>query len=315
LFVLATRVFCVRPHHPIRIFTGAFVKWRKLITSPTIHSRYAAILDAVGDTILHAAYLSKGARCTVWKLRGSKRSFVLRVFKDQSAGLPVDADAALRRGLLSGGARVAEPVMTSADPAAPQIGRAWSLDVFQRGVAFNRDRATPLQMAELGVTLRRLHDLEPERFGVDGLQTAKVPFTIAFLEDSLMRAEGEMASKVAGEIRLAKSELWAALGEDKDYRPCHADIYEQQVLLNGGSALTLLDFSELCAAHWHWDLGAVLVMTGQQLFGSVAEGYGLTPDKHTTVLLSARFQALLTAISINRARSATARRYLTDLGR
>lgn len=285
------------------------------ITSPGNHSKLAPIVEAAGDTILSAGFLGKGARCAVWKIRGANRSYVLRVFNEGAKGLPVGPDATLRGALLAAGARVAEPVLNSTDPAAPSYGRAWSLDIFQRGSAFDRDRATPSQMGQLGGTLRHLHDLDLERVGLNALPSVGMPFPVAGLRESLVRASAGTAARIAAEIRSLETELLSALGEDAACRrPCHADIHEMQVLLNGDSKLALLDFSELCIAHPHWDLGAVLAMAGRDLFASLAEGYGLSPTMLPVVFRSAELQARLHAIGINRSRSRAARRYLAELG-
>ncbi len=254
----------------------------------TVHAPPAEITDLLARLNLEpeaqsigVQSIGAGATAAVWRVRSRDAVLALRVGKLQESAR-MRADGAIRRGLLSSGARVARPlevgVWNGVEFALDEliVGTHPSLEEFSRGLCL-----------EIGETLEQLHALPCSKYGLlenrddalvgitdtprDGLLSRlSNPFPLSPLEENSVTWE---APELIPSLYALESELRSVV-RSEPFAVNHTDLHGGQMLVRDGRLAALLDFGDATIGPQIWDIASFGYFHGWQRTGWLLEGYG-----------------------------------------
>ncbi len=256
----------------------------------------APVLAHLGETPVDVRFLSRGATCTIWRVRSNARCYALRLVGDGQRVPDGDVDAFLRSSVQRGGGSVAVPILNSEASGHLHDGKRWSLEPLIDGTHPQRGALSRQTCKALGQTLAALHEVPARRFGPVSAISGQV----------IAGKFADPHSGVAERFENPLPETWAddfthpalaAMPERKDqimarllevsarvnaggHVVCHTDLHERQLMCRQDTLVALIDFGGASILDRHWDLGSVRYFHGERNFTDVYDAYRSSSGRH-----------------------------------
>lgn len=277
------------------------------------------ILARLDETLHEAAFLAKGATCSVWKVRSLNRVYVLRIIDQPERVLDGALDAFIRNTVRSIGGRVVAPLLTSEGTGLTINSHRWCLDEFADGTHPSRGKLSNQICKQLGETLAALHEIPVSNYGKpshiekgDVVGGKALPFegVAQRFENPLPETwkEGYLhpilsaVPEIVDEIHTRLQQVSECVQEGRGVL-CHSDLHERQLICTGEGLTALIDFGDATIMDRHWDLGSALYFHGKHNFSAICDGYfGTNAENQDSAKLASSFSIAIAMHHASRSR-------------
>lgn len=277
------------------------------------------VKQILGLLELEASYvadLAKGATSRVFLADTQKGKLVIRIAEPNLGkrvqGSLFEADAGIRYKLRKLDQRTAEPLASSGSYTNALANKcAWSVDYFVSGETASRGEIPPQVCIDIGSVLKNLHSLKATAYGrlennkdnlrgrfnhlQEGVQSRfqdAWPFTNeALSQHPLSNVEASLITKLEP---FKEAILHAA--QANRYCVVHADLHEQQFLIQSKRLKALIDFGDAMIAAPAWDVASFAYFHGWQLTDFLLKGYSANNAEQVRLVEDAKLLSLTIAL-------------------